>query len=62
MDAVPFSGEDVTIYHNKYPLLYAKAGEEARDELGEVGAQLFTFMRSSSTVSPQHTQMFWLGD
>lgn len=51
-DAVPFSGEDMVTYHNRYPLMHSQATMEALDEMGEEAKDVFFFMRAGSTTSP----------
>jgi len=60
-DAVLFSGEAASTYHNRYPEAWAQLNREAIDELG-IGDQFVFFTRSAYRESPAFSTLFWLGD
>jgi len=58
---------DSSVYHNKYPLDWAKAASEAVKELNEAESttkydDTVWFMRAGATNSPKYTSVFWMGD
>ena len=65
-DAILHSGVEASLFHNQYPLEWAKINEEAlaeyNIETGVYSNELVYFMRSASLTSPGHTSLFWLGD
>ncbi len=60
-DAVLFSGESPSTYHNKYPEVWQQLNREAINEVG-LGNEVVFFSRSGYTKSPGLTTLFWLGD
>lgn len=41
---------------------WAQTMREAKEEVGELGNEIVSFMRSASTMSPKYTDLFWMGD
>lgn len=60
-DAVLYSGEPASSYHNRYPEEWAKVNREAIEESG-LGDEIVFFSRSAYTRSPGYSTLFWLGD
>ncbi|MCS7174919.1 alpha-glucosidase [Pseudothermotoga sp.] len=60
-DAKLFSGEPAEIFHNKFPVEWARLNYEAVKESGKLGEIVF-FMRSGYLKSARHTPMYWHGD
>ncbi|MCB1167092.1 MAG: alpha-glucosidase, partial [Leptospiraceae bacterium] len=59
-DAVLYSGESPTTYHNHYPEAWAKLNREILAETERPDLVFFT--RSGYTRSPEFTTLMWLGD
>ena len=62
MDVV-YDGFDESAYnyHNRYPYEWAKANQEAIEEMG-LQDEIVYFMRAGSTHSPAVTSLYWMGD
>ncbi|MHA1190988.1 MAG: alpha-glucosidase [Promethearchaeota archaeon] len=60
-DAVLYSGEDSKEFHNKYPVIFAKANLEAIEEAGRLGEVVFFTRAGYSHLSRYSTQV-WAGD
>lgn len=60
-DAVLWSGEPASSYHNRYPEAWAALNRETIDDTGR-GKELVFFSRSAYRHSPSHSTLFWLGD
>lgn len=60
-DAVLYSGEPASNYHNRYPEVWAKLNREAIQEAG-LGDEAVFFTRSAYTLSPGYSTLFWEGD
>ncbi|MEM8531394.1 MAG: alpha-glucosidase [Chloroflexota bacterium] len=60
-DAVLFSGESATHYHNAYPETWARLNRELVDT-HDNGQDLVFFVRAGYRQSPGLTTLFWLGD
>jgi alpha-glucosidase len=60
-DAIPFSGEDAQLLHNKFPMLWAKLNREAVEEAGKLGEVVF-FMRAGYSFSQRYNTLMWSGD
>ncbi len=61
LDAVLYSGVNPKIYHNEYPVVWAKLNREAVEETNNQGNIVF-FNRSGFTYSNKYATLFWLGD
>lgn len=61
MDAVLHSGVKAEIFHNQYPVIWAKINREAIDEANKNGEIVF-FARAGYLQSPKYSTLFWLGD
>jgi len=60
-DAVLYSGEKASSYHNHYPVAWAQLNREVVDAEPN-GDKLVFFSRSGFRESPAHTTLFWEGD
>lgn len=60
-DAKLFSGEDATLYHNRYATDWAKLNRQAIDEAGETGKIVF-FNRAGYSYANKYSTLFWFGD
>lgn len=60
-DGVLASGEDPAVWHNRYPVEWAKLHREAREETG-LGSEILVFHRSEFTRTSQYIGVQWLGD
>jgi alpha-glucosidase len=60
-DAVLYSGESATSFHNQYPVEWIRLHREAVEEHGTLGKTLI-FNRSGHTRSPKHAMLLWEGD
>ncbi|MFN3411237.1 MAG: alpha-glucosidase [Exilispira sp.] len=61
MDAVLHSGISAELFHNQYPVIWAKINREAIQEAKKEGEIVF-FARAGFTKSPSYSTLFWLGD
>ena len=61
MDSVLHSGISAEIYHNVYPVIWAKLNREAIREAGMEGEIVF-FTRSGFSYSNKYSTLFWEGD
>nr|WP_109022152.1 alpha-glucosidase [Leptospira kobayashii] len=60
-DAKLFSGVDAKVYHNKYPVDWARINREAIKEAGKEGKIVF-FTRAGFSYSNAYSTLFWEGD
>lgn len=60
-DAVMASGESAALWHNRYPVEWARLNREAIRELGLEGSIVF-FTRAGFTGSAGESTLFWAGD
>ncbi|PJZ47788.1 alpha-glucosidase [Leptospira saintgironsiae] len=60
-DAVLFSKESAEIYHNRYPVEWARLNREAIQEAGKEG-QIVFFTRAGYSYSNKYSTSFWAGD
>ncbi|MGJ4748269.1 alpha-glucosidase [Leptospira sp. SA-E8] len=60
-DAVLFSKVSAEIYHNRYPVEWAKLNREAIQEAGKEG-QIVFFTRAGYSYSNKYSTSFWAGD
>jgi alpha-glucosidase len=60
-DAVMHSGVSARVYHNQYPVDWAKLNREAIREAGAEGKIVF-FTRAGYSYSNKYSTLFWLGD
>lgn len=60
-DSVLFSGEDASVFHNRYPEAWAQLNQEVLRDEGLEGEAVF-FCRSGSMMSPGFATLFWNGD
>jgi len=60
-DAVLHSGISAKVYHNQYPVDWAKINRDAIKEAGKEGKIVF-FTRAGYSYSSQHSTLFWAGD
>ncbi len=60
-DAVLYSGEPASSYHNRYPEAWARLNRETIDDTGR-GEDFVFFTRSGYRSSPRYTTLQWLGD
>lgn len=60
-DAVLYDGTPAELYHNRYPVEWAKLNREALEESGTVGEIVF-FMRAGNLGSGNYSTLFWHGD
>ena len=61
LDSVLYSGVSPEIYHNLYPVIWAKLNREAIQEAGMEGKIVF-FTRSRHSYSNNYSTLFWAGD
>lgn len=61
IDAVLYSGESPETFHNKYPVIFAKANYEALKETNTLGEIVFFTRAGYSNVS-KYTTSVWAGD
>ncbi|MDZ4724543.1 MAG: alpha-glucosidase [Leptospira sp.] len=60
-DAKMHSGIDAKVYHNQYPVDWAKVNREAIKEAGKEGEIVF-FTRAGYSYSNAYSTLFWEGD
>ncbi|MDF3818501.1 alpha-glucosidase [Leptospira sp. 96542] len=60
-DAKLHSGIDAKIYHNRYPVDWARINREAIKEAGKEGKIIF-FTRAGFSYANQYSTLFWEGD
>lgn len=60
-DAVLHSGVSAKVYHNQYPVDWARLNREAIREAGKEG-QIVFFTRAGFSYSAKYSTLFWLGD
>lgn len=60
-DAKLHSGVDASLYHNVYPVDWARINREAIREAGKEG-QIIFFTRAGYSYSNRYSTMFWEGD
>lgn len=60
-DAVLYDGTPAELYHNKYPVEWAKINRQAVEEAGKIGEIVF-FMRAGNLGSGKYSTLFWHGD
>jgi len=60
-DAFLYDGTPAEIYHNRYPVDWAKINSEAVCEAGMNGEVVF-FMRAGNLYSAKYSTLFWHGD
>ncbi len=60
-DAVLHSGEDPELFHNKYPVIWAKIVYDAVKEANKLGEIVF-FTRAGYTGTSRYTTLVWAGD
>ena len=60
-DAALASGENAELYHNRYPVDWAKINLEAIQEAGKAGEIVF-FTRSGYSGTSRYSTMMWNGD
>ncbi len=60
-DAVLHSGISATVYHNQYPVDWARINREAIKEAGKEGKIVF-FTRAGYSYSNAYSTLFWEGD
>ena len=65
-EALPFDAclhgdTDAAVFHNAYPVEWARLNREAIEEAGRLGDVAF-FTRSGFSRSPQYSTLFWMGD
>jgi sulfoquinovosidase len=60
-DAKLFSGVSARVYHNQYPVDWAKVNREAIKEAGKEGKIVF-FTRAGYSYSNAYSTLFWEGD
>ncbi|TGL60264.1 alpha-glucosidase [Leptospira ognonensis] len=60
-DAKMHSGIDAKVYHNQYPVDWARINREAIKEAGKEGKIIF-FTRAGYSYSNAHSTLFWEGD
>ncbi len=60
-DAVLASGESAALWHNRYPVEWARLNREAIREAGYEREVVF-FTRAGFAGSAEHSTLFWLGD
>ncbi|MFX0022815.1 MAG: alpha-glucosidase [Candidatus Hermodarchaeota archaeon] len=61
VDSIIYSGENSEFFHNKYPVIFAKANLEAIEESGKLGDIVF-FTRSGYSKISRYTTLVWAGD
>lgn len=62
MDCVLYSKESPELFHNKYPMLWAKLNIEAIQEAGFNAEDVLFFSRSGYTGSSRYSPVIWAGD
>ena len=60
-DAILFSKENSELFHNKFPVIWAKTVYEAVKEAGKLGEIVF-FTRSGYSGASKYTTSVWAGD
>lgn len=60
-DAVLYDGTPAELYHNRYPVEWARVNREAVEESGKLGEIVF-FMRAGNLGSSKYSTLFWHGD
>ncbi|MGB9795086.1 alpha-glucosidase [Fervidobacterium gondwanense] len=60
-DAVLYDGTPAELYHNRFPVDWAKINAEAVAEAGKSGEVVF-FMRAGNLYSSKYSTLFWHGD
>jgi alpha-glucosidase len=60
IDAILHSGESPNTFHNKYPVIFAKANLEAIQEMGE--KEIVFFTRAGYSNISKYTTAVWAGD
>lgn len=60
-DAVLYDGTPAELYHNRYPVEWAKINRQAVEEAGKIGEIVF-FMRAGNLGSGKYSTLFWHGD
>lgn len=60
-DAILFDGTPAELYHNRYPVEWARINREAVEEAGKLGEIVF-FMRAGNLGSGSYSTLFWHGD
>jgi len=60
-DAVLYDGSSAQLYHNRYPVEWARVNREAVEETGRIGDVAF-FMRAGGLGSSKYSTLFWHGD
>lgn len=60
-DAVLYDGAPAELYHNRYPVEWAKINRQAVEEAGKIGEIVF-FMRAGNLGSGKYSTLFWHGD
>jgi len=60
-DCKLFSGEDPTLIHNQFPVLWAKLNREAIEEMGKLGEAVF-FTRAGYSFTQRYSTLMWNGD
>lgn len=60
-DAQLYDNADPAVWHNRYPVEWARVNREAIEEAGR-GDDIVFFNRSGFTRSPGAATLFWLGD
>ncbi len=61
VDSIIYSGENSEIFHNKYPVIFAKANLQAIKESGKQGDIVF-FTRAGYSRISKYTTLVWAGD
>jgi alpha-glucosidase len=61
VDSIIHSGENSQYFHNKYPIIFAKANMEAIKESGKQGEIVF-FTRAGYSKISKYTPLVWAGD
>jgi alpha-glucosidase len=61
IDSILQSGENPELFHNKYPVIFAKANLEAIKESGKLGEIVF-FTRAGYSEISKYTTLVWAGD
>ncbi|MFW9820520.1 MAG: alpha-glucosidase [Candidatus Thorarchaeota archaeon] len=61
VDSIIFSGEKAELFHNKYPVIFAKANLESIEESGKLGDIIF-FTRAGYSKISRYTTLVWAGD
>jgi sulfoquinovosidase len=62
MDCVLHSGEDPELFHNKYPVIWAKLNLEAINEAGLKAKDTLFFSRAGYTGTSKYSPVIWAGD